>query len=236
MACKRSSVRTRLAPPYGALKMKKILLILSMLILPATAHAYEGSSLVISAEEAFDSLSSTGEATPEDTEDKLNYFGLGLTAGSTSGIGITNKFHSNYGLGYQLTGGIFGTPGDFIFASVGTQLTYTFGSIKNARIYGITGIGSFLNRTVEGEWDRCDWNEETQMEENCIHIPEVVSYGAIFNFGAGLGIELILWDTIGLSFDLPLSTSISIDSGMSGGYVNLLGFFPIPNASLVYYF
>lgn len=222
--------------------MKNILLILSLMIsLPAIASpaadpSYEVPELavVISAEEFVDSLTAPPDSSSSAPDHKDSYFGVGLSAGATSGIGITNKYHSSHNIGYQFTGGIFGTPDDFIFASIGAQLTYTFGSIKNARIYGITGIGSFLGRTVEGEWDRCDWNEETQTEENCVHIPELVSYGAIFNFGAGLGIELILWDTLGLSFDLPLSTSVSIDSGW--GYINLLGFFPIPNASLVYYF
>jgi hypothetical protein len=137
------------------------------------------------------------------------------------------------GLGYQLTLGAFGTPQDLMAASVGAQAMYTFASIRNARIYGLMGAGTFFNRMLIGGWDMCDWNEDTEREENCVHIPDTVSYGAIANLGVGLGIEIILWDTVGLSFDLPLSTSIALGSHQG---LEFMGVFPIPNLSLLYYF
>ena len=193
--------------------MKSILL-LSLLIFAAPLSA---TTVEADAEESYTS----------------SYVGAGVTAGATSGIGLTHKYHSAMGLGYQLTLGAFGTPQDLMAASVGTQATYTFASIRNARIYGLTGVGTFFNRTVMGEWDMCNWNEDTGREENCIHIPETVTYGAIANLGIGLGIEIILWDTVGLSFDLPLSTSIGLGSHHG---LEFLGVFPIPNLSLLYYF
>ena len=163
---------------------------------------------------------------------KSNYFGAGLTAGSTSGIGITNRYHHWSGLGYQLTIGAFGNP-DFFVGSVGSQMTYTFASIDNARIYSLTGIGYFFNSQVNHSYSMCDWDSVEEREINCVNIPETVSYGAAFSFGVGLGIEVILWDTLGISLELPLSALLSV--GTTSGF-ETLGVFPIPNASLVYYF
>ena len=163
-----------------------------------------------------------------------NYFGPGGTLGATTGIGLSFKHHTPYyGLGYQLTLGGFGTPTDFLAASAGFQVMLTFASMKHARVYGLAGTGVFFSRTHQASEQYCEWDEVLEVEENCETIPDTFVHGMLTNFGVGLGIEFILWDTIGLAFDLPLSTSISV--GDASG-LQLVGLFPIPNLSLIYYF
>ena len=167
---------------------------------------------------------------PTYAQEKSDYFGLGAATGATSGVGLTHKGYLN-DFGYQLTLGAFGSPNDMLMGSVGGNLSYTFAKMKYARLYGLVGVGTFFNRTVHPEYEMCDWNQTTQTDENCVTVPERFTHGAIANVGAGLGIEVLFWDTVGVSFDVPLSTSLGIGDG-----VELLGFFPIPNLSLVYYF
>ena len=167
---------------------------------------------------------------PSLAQEKNDYFGLGAAAGATSGVGLTHKGYLS-DFGYQLTLGAFGSPNDMLMGSVGGNLSYTFAKMKYARLYGLAGVGTFFNRTVEHEYEMCDWNQISQRDENCVTVPESIHHGTVANIGLGLGIEVLFWDTLGISFDVPLSTSIGLGDG-----VELLGFFPIPNLSLIYYF
>lgn len=176
----------------------------------------------------------TSEAEHKDRVIDKNYIGVGGTAGSTTGVGLSFRHHiPYYGIGYQLTAGGFGSPTNFLVTSWGLQTTLTFASMKYARIYALVGTASFLSRTYQPSERYCNWDEATQQEVDCETMPDTFVHGALTSIGAGLGIEFLLWDTIGLAFDLPLSVSLAL--GDQDG-LSFVGLFPIPNASLIYYF
>ena len=167
-------------------------------------------------------------------EHVLTQAGLGFAAGSTSGLGISYRKHLANKIGYQLTGIAWGDDSN-LFLSMGANFLKTLHATKRTRFLAIAGISTYYRAENSIDYDDCRYVSPEEWETNpnidpCEGLEESWRHGATINIGVGIGMEFMLTQNVGLALELPVVVMIGV--GESGNF----GIYPIPNASLIYYF
>jgi hypothetical protein len=92
---------------------------------------------------------------PRGTEaPRESVFGIGLFAGSASGIGLSFRHHLPGAFSYQVTGGVIKT-GENLHYDIAGSVQYDFSRGESSRFYGTAGVGYYYsgesdNNTLEG--------------------------------------------------------------------------------------
>ena len=167
-------------------------------------------------------------------EHELTQAGLGFAAGATAGLGISYRKHLANKYGYQLTGIGWG-GGDSFFVSMGLNFMKTLHATKKTRFMAIAGLSTWYRASNEIDWNQCEQFTDEQWEADpyadpCAGVNPEWRHGATINVGLGIGMEFMLSRNIGLALELPVVVMIGI------GEADNFGIYPIPNASLIYYF
>jgi hypothetical protein len=167
-------------------------------------------------------------------EHVLSQAGLGFAAGATSGLGISYRKHLANKIGYQITGIGWGNDSN-LFISMGANFMKTLHATKRTRFMAIAGVSAYYRTSNEIDWSDCrevsqeEWDANPNIDP-CEGVDSSWRHGATINVGVGIGMEFMLTQNVGLALELPVVVMIGI--GESSG----LGIYPIPNASLIYYF
>lgn len=169
-------------------------------------------------------------------------YGLSLSAGSTSGlgIGIRKHFPNRWGFNVAAVPFIGKNSG---FASLGAQVTYSFFRARIARLYvfaGVHGIYHYENTTQRTMVPAPP--EPTQVgpaKQKFIPGPEIRhtdrSIGT--NFGPGLGVELHFSKRFSWALELPLAIMIEAEKNSHTRQTNTqTRVLPIPNTSITLYY
>ena len=138
---------------------------------------------------------------------------------------LANKY------GYQITGILFGNSDNF-FSSTGINILRTLHKTKKTRFLAIAGVSAFYSANNEIDWDKCQVVKPGDYENNpnfdpCAGIDPSWNHDLTVNVGIGIGMEFMVSENIGLALELPFVISVSSDD---------FSVYPIPNASLIYYF
>jgi len=155
-------------------------------------------------------------------------FGIGLSAGSTTGTGFAIRKHYKNRLGFHLGGLVIGgVDGDdkWIWANIGGQLMYTLHQSSDFfRLYTLSGATWYTSGDNYDYGYYCyDYDYDcTEDYERDLKI----EYQSLSVVGAGIGMELVISKRVAFIFDLPLSAWI---------YRNGFNVFPTPNLALIYY-
>ena len=167
-------------------------------------------------------------------EHVLTQSGLGFAAGATSGLGISYRKHLANKIGYQITGIGWGNDSN-LFISMGANFMKTLHATKRTRFMAIAGVSAYYRTSNEIDWDQCrdvspeEWEANPNIDP-CEGVEASWRHGATINVGVGIGMEFMLTQNVGLALELPVVVMIGI------GEASGLGIYPIPNASLIYYF
>jgi hypothetical protein len=167
-------------------------------------------------------------------EHVLTQSGLGFAAGATSGLGISYRRHLANKIGYQITGIGWGDETN-LFISMGANFMKTLHATKRTRFMAIAGVSTYYRTNYEIDYNQCRVLKPEDYEANpyvdpCEGIEPSWRHGATINLGVGIGMEFMLTQNVGLALELPIVVMIGV--GESSG----VGIYPIPNASLIYYF
>jgi hypothetical protein len=162
-------------------------------------------------------------------------FGLGFAAGATSGIGVAYRQHFDNGFGLQLAGIGFGGQ-DNVTANAGVNVMYTFARVWLARFYAVAGSMLIYTGQPVYDWSPCAVRPEDPVDPNWTCEPKRTGWQNRFmpTVGAGIGMEFHFTRNIGLALELPLSLWMAFDE--RGFLPQETRVWPIPNASLVFYF
>jgi hypothetical protein len=148
--------------------------------------------------------------------------GMGMTAGLSTGFGFAYRRYMINKWGYQIAGLVLASNETFVL-NVGFNLNKTLHKAKRARLLLIMGTSVIYGNSLECNEDRngdCYDNNGESWE-----------YGVMVNFGVGIGIEFLITESIGLTFELPLVLTIGLKEAS-----DTTGIRPIPSLSVVYYF
>jgi hypothetical protein len=164
--------------------------------------------------------------TASDDVDYSTSLGLGFSAGTTTGIGFACRKHFNNRFGFHIGTIALGGNDDsdmyedeWFWINVGGQIMYSMhrSANKGFRFFFLGGAQIIIDADKDSEYN---WEtEETSDPEWSVDNTYII--------GAGLGIEFMLHENVGFSFELPLSAQFRNDG---------FGMYPIPNASLIYFF
>lgn len=167
-------------------------------------------------------------------EHVLTQSGLGFAAGATSGLGISYRKHLANKIGYQITGIGWGNDSN-LFISMGANFMKTLHATKRTRFMAIAGVSAYYRTRNEIDWNQCrdvspeEWEANPNIDP-CEGVEPSWRHGATINIGVGIGMEFMLTQNVGLALELPVVVMIGM------GEASGLGIYPIPNASLIYYF
>ncbi len=143
---------------------------------------------------------------------------LGFAAGSTYGVGLSYSRDWNL-WGFQVTALPVWDVDEGGLLAGGLNLKRNFHSNEMVGVYGSFGLAGMVSKDT---WEECDWNDETEEEENCETVTEENKNYAT---GPGVGMEFLFWENVLFRFELPLA----VRNGTDG-----FGITPIPNAALMY--
>lgn len=159
----------------------------------------------------------------DDQQDYASRPGVGFTAGMLSGLGLAYRRHFANKYGIQVGGIGFGDR-DSIFGNLGINLLRTLSKRDAFRLYVLTGVSIYYSGDNYADWV-CEPNRE------CYQSEAEWNSSTSLNFGAGIGIEMVFAKHLGLALELPLVVMLK-----PTGENTFEGIYPIPNASLIYYF
>jgi hypothetical protein len=150
--------------------------------------------------------------TPVPTPTPMSRQGLGVVAGSTSGIGLAWRAVTESGWGGQIGGGAWVPSFDPPTGSwsVGAQAIRVLTQDGPWRLYGLAGVQSYGYPGAV--------NADTQSR----------SYESVLNMGAGLGLEFGFSQGMSLCLEVPLVLGYRL--GNNPGFSHLI---PIPNALIL---
>ncbi len=148
---------------------------------------------------------SNASATSEKTSVTENIFGFGLNANLATGLGFSFRHHLPLPLAYMVSGFAWKTGGG-VFWDLGFQTELDLFVQEKTRFYGAAGFSYFYT----------DNSSDAVVHD---------TYNGPTRIGAGVGIELGMGSTIGLAFNLML-TSFQPTGEL----------LPLPSASVHYYF
>ncbi len=146
--------------------------------------------------------------------------GMGMTAGLTTGFGFAYRRYMINKWGYQVAGLVLASNETFVL-NVGFNLNKTLHKTKRARLLLIMGTSVIYGNSLECNEDN---NGDCYDDESW-------EYGVMVNFGVGIGIEFLITQNIGLTFELPLVLTLGLKEAS-----DTTGVRPIPSLSVVYYF
>ena len=156
--------------------------------------------------------------------------GIGFAAGATTGVGISYRRHLANKFGYQVTGILFGSSTSF-FGSAGINVLRTLHKTKKTRFLAIAGVSTFYSADNQIDWEKCRVAKPTDYEDPnfdpCAGVDPTWQHDLTVNLGIGIGMEFMVSENIGLALELPFVISVSSED---------FSVYPIPNASLIYYF
>ncbi len=169
------------------------------------------------------------------TEDKAPKIesgnGLGFAAGALAGVGIAYRRHFANKWGIQIAGIAFGDASN-LSGSLGVNMIRTLSRSQRVRFYALAGVSTFYSGFQASEtapWGSAECNETNP---TCPVISTDWQNNVLLNFGAGIGMEIELTRNLGLALELPITVMLNL-----GNREPLLnGVYPIPSASLIYYF
>ncbi len=191
-----------------------LLLILGMLMISATAFAQLNARPEQSAPQTQDnSVISVRESFKDET-----YFGIGLQAGLTTGMGIT--FSSNFPnrLGAEMTVGYLGF-GDVTLFSMGAEGQFYLDDAGNSRLYALLGGGYYYAVTDTAQTD----DKGKKMPQ----INEANGGPGAGRIGLGIGYEWAISKKMTLSLEIPITLFFG------GPKSNV---YPLPQLAMLYYF
>ena len=91
-------------------------------------------------------LSTAAQVTVPGTEGgttlRHSVFGIGLAAGSSSGMGLSFRHHLPAAFSYQITGGVIKVD-DKLHYDIGAELQYDFIRSSSTRVFAMTGLGYY---------------------------------------------------------------------------------------------
>ena len=158
---------------------------------------------------------------------------LGFTVGGTSSVGVAYRRHFENQWGVQVGGIAFGDSNS-LFASLGSMLMRTISKTQWTRFYALAGVSAFYRgaQAVAPIEPSCA-NPSDKTTCNIPSTPGTIwTNSTLLNFGVGVGMEFLLRENLGLALELPLTLMLDVNSDA----VKFSGVYPIPNASLLYYF
>jgi hypothetical protein len=164
------------------------------------------------------------------TIDQGSGHGLGFTAGLLSGLGFAYRRHFANKLGIQLGGIAWGNRTDS-FVSFGAEAIRTLSHSDRTRFYGVVGTSLFRDNGQFLDYSGCYADPGRPPAESCA--VEVRRTTGSLAFGAGIGMEFSAGRHIGVSFEVPLSLMLDLDTS---DRFNRKGIYPIPSMSVIYYF
>lgn len=155
-------------------------------------------------------------------------WGLGASAGITSGFGISTRKHFKNRWGAQMTGVYLPLAREH-WLSLGGQAYYTILHGKIARFYGLAGVQLMSSK------DRLA--TASSPANNSYTTPPESSWDHHLFPGLGLGLEFHFTRTFGWAIEVPLSARVRLNSPPPGGsWRENVGLVPAANTSLMFYF
>lgn len=153
-------------------------------------------------------------------------WGLGVTLGFTSGIGLSARRHFDSGLGFHVGGIGFWTPGEK-HVNLAAELLYTFRRGKVARFYGLAGV----------MWLAQDYGYRSVDSEPGKTISKTDYLHKLF-FGPGIGVEIHMHPRFSTSLELPLVIGVNDVGGSQGDRTpeERFSLYPGLNGSIHLYF
>jgi hypothetical protein len=145
--------------------------------------------------------------------------GIGVVAGSTSGVGFTLRRHFDSRFGVA-GGGLIFVGGDHRWWNIGVEGMYSILRGRRARFYGL--FGAAMHTNVDS-YDR-DFSGKSDIYRKMVAI-----------LGPGLGVEVHGGRHFGWHIELPISMWINLNDASLpfGGDFNIL---PVPNTGFTFYF
>lgn len=151
-------------------------------------------------------------------------WGVGVSAGTTSGIGISARRHFENRLGVHF-GGIYVYSGETHWGNLGGQLLYTLARSKKTRLYGLFGAQFVLNHSKELRYDFLGASRSVGVTKSTLFV------------GPGVGLEIHFTRHFGWALEVPTSFVFALEGDKDrlplGGVVN---FIPAANTSFTFYF
>lgn len=148
-------------------------------------------------------------------------WGLGVSAGTTSGIGISTRRFFENGAGIH-AGGLYVFLSNSHWGNIAVQGMFTLARGRKTRLYGL--FGTQLNFNAEGDSDAGGPQRAKPWD-------------ATLFLGPGVGIEIHFTKHFGWAIELPLHAVIALDPDDTrlplGGRAN---FFPSANTAFTFYF
>ena len=186
------------------------------------------------AESKLEERASTLLASDESPQSKLESgSGLGFAAGALAGLGIAYRRHFANKWGIQIAGIAFGDANS-LKGDLGVNLLRTLSKTQRVRFYVLAGVSAFYTGGTGYETAPVPPTCLTGAEPECLTSSTRSEWTneVLLNFGAGIGIEIELTKNLGLALELPLTVMLNL----GGNEPVFNGVYPIPSASLIYYF
>jgi hypothetical protein len=197
-----------------------------------------GSSLEVVERISAEQLLAASVELDSNTSEKKSYgsdHGVGFSAGLLSGLGIAYRRHFENKIGIQITAAPWGGR-DYAVANAGLNFLYTLDKKSFGRFLLIAGTSTYYSGHRKYNWDACNDPSDRDGYDPytpCDPTTEEWDHMFFLNFGVGIGMELALTDYLGLSLELPFVLNLTTQ-GKNG--LNFNGIYPVPSASLIYYF
>lgn len=152
-------------------------------------------------------------------------WGIGVSAGTTSGIGISARRHFENRLGVHF-GGIYIYAQETHWGNLGGQLLYTFARSRKTRLYGLLAAQFVLNHSKELRYDNfAGGSRSVDVTKSTLFV------------GPGVGLEIHFTPHFGWALEVPTSFVFALEGDKDrlpmGGVVN---FIPAANTSFTFYF
>ena len=81
-------------------------------------------------------------------EIKRSVFGIGVSGGPVSGVGLSFRHHLPAPLSYQITGGVIKVD-EKLYYSIGAEFQYDFILEKSSRVFAVVGLGYYHAGSAE---------------------------------------------------------------------------------------
>lgn len=160
-------------------------------------------------------------------------WGIGVSAGTTSAIGLSARryFDNRFGLHF---GGIYIYTNERHWGNLGVQGLYTLARGKKTRLYGLLGTQLVLSRGADQTIVTDPGPGSGSAAPVFVRAAPLES--TLF-VGPGLGLEIHFTRHFGWAIEVPASVVIALDGDKGrlpfGGAVN---FIPAANTSFTFYF
>jgi len=163
---------------------------------------------------------------PESTWARDTLQGWGFVAGSMSGVGLAYREWNEEGRGRHYGGLLFGSASS-VAANFGANWMRSFREGAHSRFYLIYGAGAFAQAENPPSYMSC-----MESDSSCSIHDDSWSSSLTLNVGCGVGLDFEVKDNLRLGIEVPLQLMVSF-GGEDPGFQ---GIYPIPSASLIYYF